>query len=117
MGSILDDRKLVGINEIHIMPMTSHSIDLVCTLIVDGSFIKDAVAAEVRAKITDYFSVGKFSIGENVSVTDLESFVYKEVSGVHSFRVTSPSDLIINVSGGEVAELNSVTLNSSGGAR
>lgn len=116
MGSILDDRKLVGINEIHIMPMTIHSIDLVCTLIVDGSFIKDSVAEEVRAKITDYFSVGKFSIGENVSVTDLESSVYKEVSGVRSFRVTSPSDLIINISDGEVAELNSVTLNSSGGA-
>lgn len=116
MGSILDDRKLVGINEIHIMPMTIHSIDLVCTLIVDGSFIKDAVAKEVRAKITDYFSVGKFSIGENVSITDLESSVYKEVSGVRSFRVTSPSDLIINVSDGEVVELNSVTLNSSGGA-
>lgn len=116
MGSILDDRKLVGINEIHIMPMTIHSIDLVCTLIVDGSFIKDSVAGKVRAKITDYFSVGKFSIGENVSVTDLESSVYKEVSGVRSFRVTSPSDLIINVSDGEVAELNSVTLNSSGGA-
>jgi len=116
MTSVLDERKLVGVNEIHIMPMTIHSIDLVCTLIVDGSFIKDAVAAEVRAKITDYFSVGKFSIGENVSITDLESSVYEEVSGVRSFRVTSPSDLIISISDGEVAELNSVTLNSSGGA-
>ena len=36
-------------------------------------------------------------------------------AGVRSFRVTSPSDLIINVSDGEVVELKSVTLNSSGG--
>lgn len=116
MISVLDDRKIVGVNEIHIMPMIIHSIDLVCTLIVDESFVKDAVAREVRVKITDYFSVGKFSIGEDVSITDLESSVYEGVAGVLSFRVTNPSDLIISVSDGEVVELNSVTINASGGA-
>ena len=116
MISVLDERKIVGVNEIHIMPMTIHSIDLICTLIVDESFVKDAVATEVRVKITDYFSVGKFGIGEDVSITDLESSVYEGVAGVRSFRVTSPPDLIINVSDGEVVELNSVTINASGGA-
>ena len=116
MISVLDERKIVGVNEIHIMPMTIHSIDLECTLIVEDSFVKDAVATEVRAKIMDYFSVGKFIIGEDVSITDLESSVYEGVAGVLSFRVTNPSDLIISVSDGEVVELNSVTVNASGGA-
>lgn len=116
MISVLDDRKLVGVNEIHIMPMIIHSIDLECTLIVEDSFVKDAVLTEVHIKITDYFSVGKFGIGEDVSITDLESSVYEGVAGVLSFRVTNPSDLIISVSDGEVVELNSVTINASGGA-
>lgn len=116
MTSVLDERKLVGVNEIHIMPMTIHHVDLECTLIVEDSFVKDAVLTEVRVKITDYFSVGKFGIGEDVSITDLESSVYEEVAGVRSFRVTKPSDLIISVSDGEVVELNSVTVNASGGA-
>ena len=116
MTSILDERKLVGVNEIHIMPMTVYDLDVVCTLIVDESFVKDAVETEVRIKITDYFSVGKFGIGEDVSITDLESSVYEGVAGVRSFRVTNPSDLVISVSDGEVVKLNSVTINSSGGA-
>ena len=116
MISVLDDRKIVGVNEIHIMPMIIHSIDLVCTLIVEDSFVKDAVLTEVNLKITDYFSVGKFGIGEDVSITDLESSVYEGVAGVLSFRVTNPSDLIISVSDGEVVELNSITINASGGA-
>ena len=116
MISVLDDRKIVGVNEIHIMPMIIHSIDLECTLIVEDSFVKDAVLTEVHIKITDYFSVGKFGIGEDVSITDLESSVYEGVAGVLSFRVTNPSDLIISVSDGEVVELNSVTINASGGA-
>lgn len=112
----LNDRKLVGVNEIHLIPMTVYSIDLVCSLIVDSSFVKEAVVNEVTAKINDYFKVGNFGISEDVSATDLESTVYNGVAGVRSFRVTSPADLLIDVSDGEVVELNSVTINATGGA-
>ena len=111
----LNERKLVGINEIHLISMTVHSIDLVCSLIVDDSFIKEAVVSEVTDKVNKYFSVGNFGISEDVSATDLESTIYNGVAGVRSFRVTSPADLLIDVSDGEVVELNSVTVNATGG--
>ena len=67
--------------------------------------------------VKNYFSVGRFSIGEHVSITRLEKEVFDNIEGVYSFRVTSPSDLVITPTDSQVVTFNSITLNVTGGVK
>lgn len=112
--SELDNRKVAGVGSIYVKPMELYSVNLECSLIVHDNYSRTSVENQVRSSIENYFAIGSFGISEDVSITDLESIVYK-ISGVKSFRVTKPSSLIIEVPEGTVVSINSLAISTTGG--
>ena len=111
----LEVRKLAGMKNIELLPMELKPITLTASLIVGDSYLKSTIQKAVEAYVKNYFSVGRFSIGESVSITRLEKEVFDNIEGVYSFRITSPSDLVIKPTDSQVVTFNSITLNVTGG--
>ena len=111
----LEERKVVGVDRINIYGMTKKELDIVATLVVAENYSRDKAKKSVEEYIKNYFSAGSFGISESVSITDLESDVYTNIRGVYVFRITNPTDLIIEVPTGQVVALKSLTINATGG--
>ena len=78
------------------------------SLVVADNYSREKMSEVVKKYITDYFSVGKFDVSEDVSITDLESKVFNNINGVYSFRITSPSDLVLKIPVGQIGSLKSI---------
>ena len=111
----LNERKVVGVGVINLMPMIEYPLNIVASLVVADNYSREKMSEVVKKYITDYFSVGKFDVSEDVSITDLESKVFNNLNGVYSFRITSPSDLVLKIPVGQIVSLKSIELNISGG--
>ena len=111
----LNERKVVGVGVINLMPMVEYPLNIVASLVVADNYSREKMSEVVKKYITDYFSVGKFDVSEDVSITDLESKVFNSINGVYSFRITSPSDLVLKIPVGQIVSLKSIELNISGG--
>lgn len=111
----LEVRKLAGMKNIELFPMELKPITLTASLVVGDNYLKSTIQKAVETYVKNYFSVGRFSIGEHVSITRLEKEVFDNIEGVYSFRVTSPSDLVIKPTDSQVVTFNSITLNVTGG--
>ena len=95
--------------------MNIYYIDLECTLIVEEDYTRSNVEKYVREYLTDFFAVGALEVSEDISFTELEALIHNNIRGVHAFRITQPSDLILDIPDGQVAELRSIVVTTSGG--
>lgn len=111
----LEVRKLAGMKNIELFPMEKNAIYIQASMVVEDNHVKSIVKKAVEEFAKKYFEVGKFSIGESVSVTQFEKAVYDNIDGVYSFRVTSPNTLVIKPTDSQVVTFNSITLNITGG--
>lgn len=111
----LEDRKIAGVRNIIVQEMGIHYIDIVCALVVEEDFITSSVKKYVEDYLTNFFAVGALEVSEDISFTELEALVHHNIRGVHAFRIMQPTELILDVPDGEVAELRSLTVMASGG--
>ena len=116
MLSVMEDRKIAGARNLNIQAMGVCNVSMQASLVVTDNYSKNTVESAVKTYLQNYFAVGNLDISQDISVTELESSVLNGVSGVRSFRITTPSDLVIEVPDGKVAELSSVSITSTGGA-
>lgn len=115
MTKALEDRKLVGVRNINIMRMNTLKVDMSCSLVVDDNYSRNSAKERVENYIKKYFEIGSLDIQQSIASIDIESYVYRNIQGVRSFRITQPSDLVVEVPQGSVAVLNSLTIEATGG--
>jgi len=115
MTKVMDERKIVGADNILIQPMKEYKLNVFATLIVQDNYSQAETLKNVGSYIEEYFSTGNFDISQDVSITDLESSVYTNISGVRSFRITSPNGLTVEIPDGYVAVLENKTISVTGG--
>ena len=115
MLKTMNDRKIAGARNLNKQAMGIFKVDSVSVLVVSDNYSRSNVESSVKSYLQNYFAVGSLDISQDISVTELEASVLNGISGVRSFRITSPTDLVIEVPDGQVAELNSVSVTSTGG--
>ena len=111
----LDERKIVGADKITVKPMEVDNIDITASLVVDSEYYRDRVKKYVEDYLKDFFAVGSLRVSEDVSFTDIEAKVYKNIRGIQAFRITSPAELVHSVPDGKVARLRNCVVNATGG--
>lgn len=111
----LEDRKIAGMANIIVQEMGIHYIDMSCVLVVENDFVTSNVKKYVEDYLTNFFAVGALEVSEDISFTELEALVHNNIRGVHAFRIVQPTELILDVPDGQVAELRSLTVTASGG--
>ena len=111
----LEDRKIAGVRNIIVQEMGIYYIDMTCALVVEEDFITGNVKKYVEEYLTNFFAVGALEVSEDISFTELEALVHNNIRGVHAFRIMQPTELILDVPEGNVAELRSLTVMASGG--
>lgn len=111
----LSVRKLAGMKNIELFPMEQNTVSIQASVVIDDNHVRSIVQKSIEEFTKQYFAVGKFSIGESVSVTQFEKAIYDNIDGVYSFRVTSPNTLVIKPTDSQVVTFNSITLNITGG--
>jgi hypothetical protein len=116
--SMYDHRKLIGTTVELVHPPVFIAINsLIATLVVHDRFKQGTVKDGITAFLLDYFKIGNYDFGKELSITELESLVMKNVPGVKSFRITTPSTMTVTVAYNEILTLASsaITYNVSGG--
>lgn len=111
-------RKIVGCNLIYVEEATLVPLDLVCTLIVKDRYSQAAVKADIQAFLTNYFFKGNYPFGTELSLSALSAEVmsYEQaISGIKSFRFTSPEEDVLTPAANEIYALNTLTFNVTGG--
>ena len=111
----LSVRKLAGMKNIELFPMEQNAVSIQASVVIDDNHVRSIVQKAIEEFTKQYFAVGKFSIGESVSVTQFEKAVYDNIDGVYSFRVITPNTLVIKPTDSQVVTFNSITLNITGG--
>ena len=112
---VMDERKIVGADNILIQPMKEYKLNIFATLIVQDNYSQAETLSAVGSYLSDYFATGNFDISQDVSITDLESSIYTNINGVRSFRITSPNELTVEIPDGYVAVLENKTISVTGG--
>lgn len=120
--SELGERALVG-TFVELVPFTSKSVSLDCTLLPANGYDFDSVKSKAREYLIDNFSIGQISAGQTLSLNELESKVFTDVSGIRAFRINSFSvdgventkSLDIDSELWEIIELGSCTIHNSRG--
>lgn len=115
MTKVMDERKIVGADNILIQPMKEYKLNIFATLIVQDNYSQAETLSAVGSYLSDYFATGNFDISQDVSITDLESSIYTNINGVRSFRITSPNELTVEIPDGYVAVLENKTISVTGG--
>lgn len=115
MTKVMDERKIVGADNILIQPMKEYKLNIFATLVVQDNYSQAETLSAVGSYLSDYFATGNFNISQDVSITDLESSIYTNINGVRSFRITSPNELTVEIPGGYVVVLENKTISVTGG--
>lgn len=113
--TFLDDRKIAGVQNIIIEEMEVYLLDLECVLVVEDDFVRGNVKKYVEDYLNDFFAVGALQVSEDISLTELEALIHNNIRGVHAFRITNPTDLILDIPDGQIAELKSLKVIATGG--
>ena len=97
-------------------PPTYKSIGLDCTLEVKDTFLRDEVKANVEQYLRQYFKIGYYDFGQELSLTDLEGLVSTSIDGIRVFRINT-TPLTIVTAKSEILTLGSLTISATGGAK
>lgn len=108
-------RKIVGADKIFLEPATFVDVDITAELVVDNYYQKELVKDEVETFLTNYFRKGDYPFNKELSFSALTTEIFNNVKGVKSFRITSPTDLVLTPEIGEIYALNSLEITASGG--
>lgn len=106
-------RKIIGSGEVHLYPAIKTPVDLKATLVVKPRYDFNTVKAEITDFITDYFSVGNRDFNMELCLSELVAEVLNPdnaISGIRSFKITSPSNDILVPSAGSIFTLGSLTI-------
>ena len=97
-------------------PPVYKSIGLDCTLDVKETFLRDEVKANVEQYLRQYFKVGYYDFGQELSITDLEGLVSTSIDGIRVFRINT-TPLTIVPAKSEILTLGSLTISATGGVK
>lgn len=111
-------RKIVGSNIIYVEPATLVPLDLVGSLVVHDHFTQSEVESQITSIVEDHFAIGNYPFDTELSLTGLSSKIMSTenaISGIKSFRFTTPIDDVLTPERNEIYTLNSFTINTTGG--
>lgn len=114
----LGGRKLVGIGTVSVEGPTYEDLTFEATLVVNDGYSRKSVEDGIREYLTDYFSVGNYDFGKDLSLTDLSASIMNPsngIQGIKSFKFTSPSQDILTPEVNEIYRFSSISFSSSGG--
>lgn len=106
-------RKAIGAGEIYLYPAVKVPVNIKATLIVKPRYDFETVKAEITDFITDYFTVGNRDFDMELSLSELCSEVISPdnaISGIRSFKITSPTTDIIVPTPGSIHTLGTLTI-------
>lgn len=94
---------------------TAQEVDITANLYVDSDYDKDAIKTDVETYLKEVtFAYGELRFGDTIVKSDLENEIKDTFKGILSFRISSPSDDIINPTKEQnVLTLGNVTINAS----
>ena len=94
---------------------TAQEVDITANLYVDSDYDKDAIKTDVETYLKEVtFAYGELQFGDTIVKSDLENEIKDTFKGILSFRISSPSDDIINPTKEQnVLTLGNVTINAS----
>jgi len=82
-------RKIVGAEDVILLPPNILSIYLTATLTVYNGYSRSVIHEAIRNFLTDYFSVGNYDFNTDLSFTELASKCMNEVEGIKSLSFSA----------------------------
>lgn len=115
INAMFEERKLLGTNISSVELPVFTPVDISADLLLRERAIKVDAEHVVGEVLDDFFSIGNYDFNAPLSITELESLVSESVEGALSFRITTPSDLVVIPSDDEILTLGTVVINTVGG--
>jgi hypothetical protein len=112
----LNERKVVGVENINLLAPVFQDVDIVASLLVKDNYSFDTVKGQIEALIQDYLAVGNYDFNTDLSITELETMVSdpsNSIEGIKSFRITSPSSLVVTAAKNVILKLGTLTINDA----
>ena len=109
-------RTVIGA-KLELKPYEPYNIKIEANLIVDRDYVQTEVEQNVKDYIEQaFFYEGAFTFKDEFLKTDLENEIMSTISGVRSFRISSPvDDIIVADEDYKIITLNGITLKTTGG--
>ena len=110
-------RKLIGAGTVTVRPAIKTSVSITAVLSVESGYDFNTVKGDIEDFIRDYFSVGNYDFGKELSISRLSAEVMcpdNGINGIRYFKITSPTQEILTPGNGVVFTLGSLTITNGG---
>jgi hypothetical protein len=108
-----NDRQFVG-GSVGIMDATFTEVNITAVAERSKEYTELVIRSSITSYLTEYFAVGNYNFNTPLNLTDLESSVKENVSGLTSFRISVPSSNIVPAQN-EILTLGTLNISVVGG--